>query len=129
MLNQFFVYVQPFFVLHKASSRKSDKKSNGIGKTRRRIDLSQASPRKSVKLEVESTEDADHDYSMNLRLKAFHSVWSEIQLTIKVLVFYLKQLCFFTLVWSPWYIFVNPFSCRCKRKIYLTNRQLSFRFA
>ncbi|GMJ12229.1 origin recognition complex subunit 3 [Hibiscus trionum] len=67
--------LQPFFVLQKGSSRKSDRKSSG---TRRRIDLSPASPKNSASLE-----DEKEDENMNLRMEAFEFVWSKIESTIK----------------------------------------------
>ncbi|KAK8713175.1 hypothetical protein V6N13_148398 [Hibiscus sabdariffa] len=70
--------LQPFFVLQKGSSRKSDKKSSGTGRARRRIDLSPAPPKNSA-----SIEDEKEDENMNLRIEAFEFVWSKIESTIK----------------------------------------------
>ncbi|XWS58700.1 hypothetical protein CRYUN_Cryun08bG0057100 [Craigia yunnanensis] len=70
--------LQPFFVLQKGSLRKSEKKSSGTGKTRRRIDLSPALPKNS-----ENPEDEKEDENMNLRMEAFEFVWSKIESTIK----------------------------------------------
>ncbi|KAH1113997.1 hypothetical protein J1N35_007375 [Gossypium stocksii] len=69
--------LQPFFVLQKGSSRKSDRKSSGTGRTRR-IDLSSASPKNSANIE-----DEKEDENMNLRMEAFEFVWSKIESTIK----------------------------------------------
>ncbi|KAL9230911.1 hypothetical protein vseg_006202 [Gypsophila vaccaria] len=70
--------IQPFFVLHKCSSRP---------KTRRKIDLSHKQSPKSVarKLEVQNAHDFDDDDDAlsNLAIEAFHSVWSNIETTIK----------------------------------------------
>ncbi|KAL4353622.1 hypothetical protein GQ457_06G015420 [Hibiscus cannabinus] len=70
--------LQPFFVLQKGSSRKSDRKSSGTGRARRRIDLSPAPPKNSA-----SIEDEKEDENMNLRMEAFEFVWSKIESTIK----------------------------------------------
>ncbi|XVF56633.1 hypothetical protein PTKIN_Ptkin06aG0135400 [Pterospermum kingtungense] len=70
--------LQPFFVLQKGSLRKSERKSSGTGKTRRRIDLSPASPKNSENPEVEK-----EDENMSLRMEAFEFVWSKIESTIK----------------------------------------------
>ncbi|XP_022747744.1 origin of replication complex subunit 3 isoform X2 [Durio zibethinus] len=70
--------LQPFFVLQKGSLRKSERKSSGTGKTRRRIDLSPALPKNS-----ENPEDEKEDENMNLRMEAFEFVWSKIKSTIK----------------------------------------------
>ncbi|KAE8724867.1 Origin recognition complex subunit 3, putative isoform 2 [Hibiscus syriacus] len=70
--------LQPFFVLQKGSSRKSDRKSSGTGRTKRRIDLSPASPKDSSSLE-----DEKENENMNLRMEAFEFVWSKIESTIK----------------------------------------------
>ncbi|KAK9741201.1 hypothetical protein RND81_03G088500 [Saponaria officinalis] len=69
--------LQPFFVLHKCSSRP---------KTRRKIDLSHKQSPKSVarKSEVQNVHDFDDEDGLNnLRIEAFHSVWSNIETTIK----------------------------------------------
>ncbi|GLT95279.1 hypothetical protein SLE2022_129710 [Rubroshorea leprosula] len=73
--------LQPFFLLHKASSRKPERKSSGTGKSRRRIDLSPSLPKKAEKLEGNNTAD-DNSY-MNLRMEAFEFVWSRIESTIR----------------------------------------------
>ncbi|XVF06829.1 hypothetical protein REPUB_Repub06bG0084800 [Reevesia pubescens] len=70
--------LQPFFVFQKGSLRKSERKSSGTGKTRRKIDLSPALPKNS-----ENLEDEKEDHSMNLRMEAFQFVWSKIESTIK----------------------------------------------
>lgn len=85
VLNRFLLLIfpkktwQPFFVLQKGSSRKPERKSSGTGRTRRRIDLSSASPKNS-----ENIEDENGDENMNLRMEAFEFVWSKIESTIKV---------------------------------------------
>lgn len=90
-----FCFLQPFFVLHTAFSEKSDKKSSGRGKNKRRIDLSPVSPRKSLKRRAEISKDGAHDYFMDLRLEAFNFVWSQIELSIKVLFSYPYKFAFF----------------------------------
>nr|POE84913.1 origin of replication complex subunit 3 [Quercus suber] len=71
--------LQPFFVLHKASSRKSEKRSAGTGKTRRRIDLSPSPTKKT-----EKSEECDEQHCFErLRMEAFELVWSKIDSTIK----------------------------------------------
>ncbi|XP_050253316.1 origin of replication complex subunit 3 isoform X1 [Quercus robur] len=71
--------LQPFFVLHKASSRKSEKRSAGTGKTRRRIDLSPSPTKKT-----EKSEECDEQHRFEqLRMEAFELVWSKIDSTIK----------------------------------------------
>ncbi|KAK2658426.1 hypothetical protein Ddye_004959 [Dipteronia dyeriana] len=75
--------LQPFFVLHKASSGKSERKSTGSGKTRRRIDLSPSLQMNANKLEAKRVEECDDDCYVNLRVEAFEIVWSKIESTIK----------------------------------------------
>ncbi|KAE8077518.1 hypothetical protein FH972_016076 [Carpinus fangiana] len=75
--------LQTFFVLHKASSRKSEKRSSGTGKTRRRIDLSPSSPKKTDKSEAERAEEWDERRYEHLRMEAFELVWPRIDSTIK----------------------------------------------
>ncbi|KAG6714539.1 hypothetical protein I3842_05G207000 [Carya illinoinensis] len=75
--------LQPFFVFHKASSRKSDKKPTGTGKTRRRIDLSPSSPNKTEKSEPDKAGERDEHCNEHLRTEAFELVWSKINSTIK----------------------------------------------
>ncbi|XP_023873191.2 origin of replication complex subunit 3 isoform X2 [Quercus suber] len=71
--------LQPFFVLHKASSRKSEKRSAGTGKTRRRIDLSPSPTKKT-----EKSEECDEQHRFErLRMEAFELVWSKMDSTIK----------------------------------------------
>ncbi|TVU30974.1 hypothetical protein EJB05_22633 [Eragrostis curvula] len=74
--------IQPFFVLHKASTASSAPSSRG----RRRIDTSQpASPNpKSSKRsrDVDATDGDDSELYERLRLEAFHRTWSKIQATI-----------------------------------------------
>ncbi|KAA8533443.1 hypothetical protein F0562_031123 [Nyssa sinensis] len=73
--------LQPFFVLHKASSRKFERKSTG--KTRRRIELSPSSPKISEKSEAEAAEEFDDQQYEHLRNEAFNYVWSKIESSIK----------------------------------------------
>ncbi|KAK0593294.1 hypothetical protein LWI29_034421 [Acer saccharum] len=75
--------LQPFFVLHKASSGKSERKSTGSAKTRRRIDLSPSLQMNAKKLEAKRVEECDDDCYVNLRVEAFEIVWSKIESTIK----------------------------------------------
>ncbi|KAK4860318.1 hypothetical protein QYF36_021208 [Acer negundo] len=75
--------LQPFFVLHKASAGKSESKSTGSAKTRRRIDLSPSLQMNAKKLEAERVEECDDDCHVNLRVEAFEIVWSKIESTIK----------------------------------------------
>lgn len=75
--------LQPFFVLHKASSRKSEKRSSGTGKTRRRIDLSPSPTKKTEKLEAVRAEECDEHRYEHMRMQAFELVWSKIDSTIK----------------------------------------------
>ncbi|KAB1205290.1 Origin recognition complex subunit 3 [Morella rubra] len=75
--------LQPFFVLHKASSSKSEKISNGTGRTRRRIDLPPASPKKTDKSEDEKTRERDEHRYHHLRKEAFELVCSKIDSIIK----------------------------------------------
>ncbi|TXG52969.1 hypothetical protein EZV62_022138 [Acer yangbiense] len=75
--------VDPFFVLHKASSGKSERKSTGSAKTRRRIDLSPSLQMNAKNLEAERVEECDDDCHVNLRVEAFEIVWSKIESTIK----------------------------------------------
>lgn len=77
-------YSQPFFVLHEALSRKSEKKSTGTRKTRRRIDLSPLLPKNGESLEADRGEECDDYRHMNMRMEAFEAVWSKIDTTIKV---------------------------------------------
>lgn len=78
---------QPFFVLHKASSGKSERNPTGSAKARRRIDLSASPLKNAKKSEVESAEEFDDDHYADLRSEAFESVWSNIESTIKVCLF------------------------------------------
>ncbi|XP_074312049.1 origin of replication complex subunit 3 isoform X2 [Silene latifolia] len=71
---------QPFFVLHKGSSRP---------KTRRKIDLSHKQSPSSVPQDLEGEDDLDIDEDDglgHLRIEAFHSVWSNIETMIKGLL-------------------------------------------
>ncbi|XP_043706876.1 origin of replication complex subunit 3 [Telopea speciosissima] len=78
--------LQPFFVLHKAIPQKSGRKASGPGKTRRKIDLSSASPKSAKISKVEAVEDEEYDddhHYEQLRIEAFDLVWSRIETTIK----------------------------------------------
>ncbi|CAK9166006.1 unnamed protein product [Ilex paraguariensis] len=70
--------LQPFFVLHKGSPKKSDKKS--AAKTRRRIDLPPSLPKTLV---ADTVEGCDDQQSEKLRMETFDFVWSKIESTIK----------------------------------------------
>lgn len=75
--------LQPFFVLHRARSRKSEKKPTGTWKTRRRIDLSPSLPKNGENLDAEKAEAWDDCRHVNIRMEAFDDVWSKIKSTIK----------------------------------------------
>ncbi|XP_010242516.1 PREDICTED: origin of replication complex subunit 3 isoform X2 [Nelumbo nucifera] len=75
--------LQQFFVLHKALPRKSSRKVSGPGKTRRKIDLSPASPKSEGKSGANHVEEEDDCYYEQLRVEAFNAVWSEIETKIK----------------------------------------------
>ncbi|KAJ4720942.1 origin of replication complex subunit 3 [Melia azedarach] len=75
-------HLQPFFVLHKACSRKAERVSTVPVKTRRRIDLC-PSPPSAEKPEVESVTEDDEIGYMNLRTESFEIVWTKIESTIK----------------------------------------------
>ncbi|KAG5232974.1 origin recognition complex [Salix suchowensis] len=74
---------QPFFTLHRARSRKSEKKPTGTWKTRRRIDLSPSLPKNGENLDAEKAEAWDDYRHVNIRMEAFDDVWSKIKSTIK----------------------------------------------
>ncbi|KAM7463540.1 hypothetical protein LguiA_031661 [Lonicera macranthoides] len=65
----------PFFVFHKASPRKPEKKPSG--KTRRRIELS------PDKIEAHGVDGFEEQHYENLRMDAFQWVWSKIESSIK----------------------------------------------
>ncbi|XP_020580455.1 origin of replication complex subunit 3 isoform X2 [Phalaenopsis equestris] len=68
---------QPFFVLHKASSQKRDRKSSSAyGRTKRKIDMLHSSPMSTMQ------EENDAIYEQ-FRLEAFEITWSKINSTIK----------------------------------------------
>lgn len=75
--------LQPFFVLHRARSRKSEKKPTGTWKTRRRIDLSPSLPKNGENLDAEKAEAWDDCRHVSIRMEAFDDVWSKIKSTIK----------------------------------------------
>ncbi|MED6182971.1 Origin recognition complex subunit 3, partial [Stylosanthes scabra] len=73
--------LQPFFVLHKASSRRKDRSSIGQGKLRKRNALS--SPQSTKKQEGSVNEEYDCHMFQPLQIEAFNSIWSRIESTIK----------------------------------------------
>lgn len=75
--------LQPFFILHKVSSKKSEGKSTGTARTRRRIDLSPRVHLISGKLEGKKEEECVDNYDVKLRKETFQIVWSKIESTIK----------------------------------------------
>lgn len=79
-----FSLLQPVFVLHKAASRKYERRLTGATKTKRRIDLSPSISNNLEKSDSESAEDFDDDHYFNLRMEAFEIVWNKIESTIKV---------------------------------------------
>ncbi|KAK7263973.1 hypothetical protein RJT34_31573 [Clitoria ternatea] len=74
--------LQPFFVLHKASSQIKDRTSEGQGKLRKRKELS-SSPQSAKKPEGSMTEESDCHLFQQLQSKAFDIVWKKIESTIK----------------------------------------------
>ncbi|XP_050225020.1 origin of replication complex subunit 3 isoform X2 [Mercurialis annua] len=76
--------LQPFFILHKASSShtKPSKKANKIPKTRRRIDLSPSEIKNEENLDSEKSENNDDHEFVNKRMEVFETVWSKIESTI-----------------------------------------------
>ncbi|CAI0547178.1 unnamed protein product, partial [Linum tenue] len=77
-------YMEPFTILHKASSRKTDKISTGTGKSRttRRIDLTASLPASTDISDVNAAESNERHYS-NMRMEAFEAVWSSTESSIK----------------------------------------------
>ena len=79
-------FLQPFFVLHKASAAAAS--SVPSSRARRRIDASlPSSPNpKSAKRtrDVDAQDEEDSELYKQLRLEAFHRIWSRIQSTIDV---------------------------------------------
>lgn len=75
--------LQPFFVLHKSSSKKPGRKL--VGKTRRRIELSSSFRETLEKSETEAAEGLEYNEQLyeNLRMEAFDYVWSKTESTIK----------------------------------------------
>lgn len=65
-------------------SRKSDKKPAKTGETRRRIDLSPPSPKKTEKSDTDRGGEWDEHRNEHLHMEAFELVWSKIYLTSKV---------------------------------------------
>ncbi|TKY67900.1 Origin of replication complex subunit 3 [Spatholobus suberectus] len=74
--------LQPFFVLHKASSQRKDRTSTGQGKLCRRNELS-SSPQRAKKLGGSMTEECDRHLFQQLQIEAFDFVWAKIESTIK----------------------------------------------
>ncbi|ONK55746.1 uncharacterized protein A4U43_C10F570 [Asparagus officinalis] len=72
--------LQPFFVLHKASSRKSEIKPCGVKKARRKIDLPSSPSKSAAKADESQSDDAFYE---QLRIEAFDLTWSKIHLAIK----------------------------------------------
>ncbi|KAK9271697.1 hypothetical protein L1049_002060 [Liquidambar formosana] len=75
--------LQPFFILHKAYFQKTERKSTGSRKTRRRTDLSPSLPKNVQKSEAARDEEWDDLRYEHLRMEAFKFVWSKIESTIK----------------------------------------------
>ncbi|KAH7855702.1 hypothetical protein Vadar_027851 [Vaccinium darrowii] len=83
--------LQPFFVLHKASARKTERKSTeGVRtgnrtRTRRRIDLTPSKPKSSAEQSEVDIDGGQNDDCCDhqLRTDAFNYVWSKIDSTIK----------------------------------------------
>ena len=79
-------FLQPFFVLHKASPAAAS--SVPSSRARRRIDASPpSSPNpKSAKRtrDVDAQDEEDSELCERFRLEAFHRIWSRIQSTIDV---------------------------------------------
>ncbi|KAG5118091.1 hypothetical protein JHK82_032511 [Glycine max] len=74
---------QPFFVLHKASSRRKDRKPTAQGKLWKRNELSSSFPQGAKKLGGRMTEECDHHLFQQLQIEAFDIVWAKIESTIK----------------------------------------------
>ncbi|KAH9771289.1 Origin of replication complex subunit 3 [Citrus sinensis] len=75
--------LQPFFVLHEASSRKPERTSTGTVKTRKKIDFSPSKLKNVEKPDVEIAKEGGDEGYGNLRMDAFEVVWSKIESTIK----------------------------------------------
>ncbi|CAL0329393.1 unnamed protein product [Lupinus luteus] len=75
--------LQPFFVLHKASSQRKDKVSTRQGKVRKRNELSLSSSQSTKKLEGSMIEECDHHLFQQLKIEAFGNVWTKTESTIK----------------------------------------------
>ncbi|CAJ1934113.1 unnamed protein product [Sphenostylis stenocarpa] len=74
--------LQPFFVLHKASSRRKDRTPTAQEKLCKRNELS-TSPQSAKKLGGSRTEECDHRLLQQLQIEAFDIVWAKIESTIK----------------------------------------------
>ncbi|XP_038906703.1 origin of replication complex subunit 3 isoform X2 [Benincasa hispida] len=71
---------QPFYVLHKTSSRKNSIKSNLCGKSRKKTKLSPSVPNG---IENPDTEECDGSQLEHLRMEALELVWWKMETTIK----------------------------------------------
>ncbi|XP_054789583.1 origin of replication complex subunit 3-like [Prosopis cineraria] len=74
--------IQPFYVLHKASSRGKDRKSTGYGRKRRRKEAP-SSLQSPKKLDRSIAEEHDGHHLQQLQFEAFCFIWSKIESTIK----------------------------------------------
>ncbi|WCJ27754.1 Origin of replication complex subunit 3 [Euphorbia peplus] len=73
--------LQPFFILHRGTRKKSYIKPKQTVKTRRRIDLNLSPSLPNA--EPEKPEDGDDQQCSIRRLEAFEAVWSKIESTIR----------------------------------------------
>ncbi|XP_068651195.1 origin of replication complex subunit 3 [Aristolochia californica] len=73
--------LQPFFILQKSLPQLSEKRPAGSVKTRRRIDLSQASPKE--KSNAFQAVEGDSYVHKHVPVEAFEDAWSNIENTIK----------------------------------------------
>ncbi|XP_023534343.1 origin of replication complex subunit 3 isoform X1 [Cucurbita pepo subsp. pepo] len=71
---------EPFYVLHKSSSRKNSRKTNPCGKLRKKAKLSPSGPNGIENPETEGRDDSTLEH---LRMEAFELVWSRMETTIK----------------------------------------------
>ncbi|KAK7341189.1 hypothetical protein VNO80_24114 [Phaseolus coccineus] len=74
--------LRPFFVLHKASSRRKDRTPTAQAKLCKRNELS-SSPQSAKKLGGTMTEECDLHLFQQLQIEAFEIVWAKIESTIK----------------------------------------------
>ncbi|RDX65710.1 Origin of replication complex subunit 3, partial [Mucuna pruriens] len=75
--------LQPFFVLHKASSRRKDRTPTGQGKLWKRNELSSSPPQTAKKLGGSMTGECGCHLFQQLQFEAFDIVWAKIESTIK----------------------------------------------